>query len=109
MLETASGTQAFSVGKPSPIMMRAARKDLGLEAKQTIMIGDTMSTDILGGVQLGYKTVLTLTGGTQRDELGRFAYTPDLVIDSLGAVDYDELLERLELAEEQMALAGADV
>ena len=32
MLETACGIQAFSVGKPSPVMMRAARKQLGLKA-----------------------------------------------------------------------------
>src|SRR4051794_5867123 len=54
MLETATGTPAFSVGKPSPVMMRAARKELGLSTDQTIMVGDTMETDILGGVQLGY-------------------------------------------------------
>ena len=46
-LETATGAQAFSLGKPSPLMMRAARKELGLSTSQTVMIGDTMSTDIL--------------------------------------------------------------
>jgi NagD protein len=30
MLETATGVKAFSVGKPSPVMMRMARKELGL-------------------------------------------------------------------------------
>jgi NagD protein len=83
MLETATGIRAFSVGKPSPIMMRAARKELGLEAAQTTMIGDTMETDILGGVQLGYRTVLVLSGGTQREDLARYAYRPDVVVDSI--------------------------
>ena len=95
MLEEASGIKAFSVGKPSPIMMRAARKELGLDAGHTVMIGDTMSTDILGGVQLGYKTVLTLTGGTKKEDLRNHAYKPDLVIDSLGGIDYDALIEKL--------------
>lgn len=53
MLEAAAGVKAFSVGKPSPVMLRAARKELGLITDQTIIIGDTMETDILGGVQLG--------------------------------------------------------
>src|SRR5437764_2374816 len=66
MLETAAGVKAFSVGKPSPYMMRAARKELGLRTDQTTMIGDTMETDILGGVQLGFHTDLVLTGDTQR-------------------------------------------
>jgi NagD protein len=83
MLETAAGVKAFSVGKPSPYMMRAARKELGLTTDETTMIGDTMETDILGGVQLGIHTALVLSGGTKREDLVRFAYQPDLVITSL--------------------------
>ncbi len=83
MLEAATGIKAFSVGKPSPIMMRAARKELGLSAAETTMIGDTMETDILGGVQLGYRTVLVLSGSTRADDLARFAYRPDLVVNSI--------------------------
>jgi NagD protein len=83
MLETATGLKAFSVGKPSPVMMRAARKELGLATAETIMIGDTMETDILGGVSLGYHTCLVLSGGTKREDLVRYAYRPDLVVDSI--------------------------
>lgn len=83
MLEAATGLKAFSVGKPSPVMMRAARKELGLATDETIMIGDTMETDILGGVSMGYRTTLVLSGSTARDDLQRYAYRPDLVIDSL--------------------------
>ena len=83
MLETATGRRAFSVGKPSAVMMRAARKELGLDASRTTMIGDTMETDILGGVQLGYRTILVLSGGTRREDLGAFAYRPDMIVDSI--------------------------
>src|SRR5580692_10535265 len=48
LLETATGRKAFSVGKPSPVMMRAARKELGLSADETIMIGDTVA-DLCNG------------------------------------------------------------
>ncbi len=84
MLETACNVKAFSVGKPSPIMMRAARKELGLATEETTMIGDTMETDILGGVQLGFHTVLVLSGGTRAEDLERYAYRPDVVVESLG-------------------------
>ena len=47
------------------------------------MIGDTMETDILGGVQMGYQTVLVLSGGTSRDDLQQFAYRPNMVVDSI--------------------------
>lgn len=83
MLEIATGMKAFSVGKPSPLMMRAARKDLGLSTDETAMIGDTMETDILGGVQLEYHTVLVLSGGTKREDLPRYAYQPEIVVESV--------------------------
>jgi NagD protein len=64
-------------------MMRAARKELQLAASETIMIGDTMETDILGGVQLGYYTILVLSGSTRREDLDRYGYRPELVVDSV--------------------------
>ncbi len=82
-LEAVTGIKAFGVGKPSPIMMRAARKQLGLATSQTVMIGDTMDTDILGGVQMGYRTVLTLTGTTKTSDLDQYAYGPDIVVESV--------------------------
>jgi NagD protein len=94
LLEAATGVKAFSVGKPSPIMMRAARKELGLSTDQTIMIGDTMETDILGGIQLGFRTVLVLSGGTRREDLARYAYQPDLVVTSLA--EYTETLADID-------------
>ena len=84
MLESATGLKAFGIGKPNPIMMRAACDELGLQPDECVMIGDTMETDILGGTQLGMHTVLVLTGGTQTSDLARFAYRPEYVVDSLG-------------------------
>jgi NagD protein len=93
MLEAATGVKAFSVGKPSPVMMRAARKELGLTTDQTTMIGDTMETDILGGVQLGFHTILVLSGGTKREDFPRYAYSPEIVVDSVA--DLADFLEHL--------------
>lgn len=87
MLEAATGIDAFSVGKPSPVMMRGARKDLDLGTGQTIMIGDTMSTDILGAVQMGYYSVLVLSGGTRMEDLKKYAYQPDLIVDSIADLE----------------------
>ncbi len=83
LLEEATGRKAFNLGKPSPIMMRDARKMLGLDAMHTFMIGDTMETDIIGGLQLGYNTVLVLSGGTRQEDLANFAYKPNRVVRSV--------------------------
>jgi NagD protein len=72
-------------------MMRTARSELGLDASRTTMIGDTMETDILGGVQLGYRTILVLSGGTQRGDLAGFAYRPDMIVDSIADLSVAEL------------------
>src|SRR6185369_14081794 len=96
MLETAAGVKAFSVGKPSPVMMRAARKELDLQTDETVMIGDTMETDILGGVQMGYRTVLVLTGSTKREDLVNYAYQPDMVVESIADLcNQDTLLHEV--------------
>jgi NagD protein len=93
MLETATGVKAFSVGKPSPLMLRGARKELGLRTEQTIVIGDTMETDVLGGVQLGYKTILVLSGNMTEDQLPNYAFRPDKIVDSLAHLSHGRLIE----------------
>ncbi len=106
MLEMATGVKAFSVGKPSPVMMRAARKELGLATDETTMIGDTMETDILGAVQLGFHSVLVLSGGTKQEDLERYAYRPEVVVPSLG--ELAELLERTNWRPPWYAPVGSD-
>jgi NagD protein len=98
MLEAAAGVKAFSAGKPSPVMLRAARKELGLTTDQTVVIGDTMETDILGGAQLGFKTVLVLSGGTRPEDLSHYAYRPDKVVGSVADLDHGELARQFAAA-----------
>ncbi len=40
----------------------------------------------------GYRTVLVLSGGTQREDLVRYAYRPDLIVDSVADLCDDALL-----------------
>jgi phosphoglycolate phosphatase-like HAD superfamily hydrolase len=61
-------------------------KPMGLPPEKISVIGDTMKTDILGGVQMGFRTILVLSGGTSAEDLDKFAYLPDLVTSSLSAL-----------------------
>jgi NagD protein len=95
LLEAATGRRAYSVGKPSPFMMRAARKRLSLRTAETIMVGDTMETDIRGALELGFTAVLVLTGSTRRESLASYPYRPSLVAESIAELDLAPLPERL--------------
>jgi NagD protein len=88
MIEEATGIRAFTIGKPGPVMMRSARKALNLETADTTVIGDTMDTDIQGGIQMGYKTILVLSGITKKDELDHYAFKPDLVVGSVKDIQF---------------------
>jgi len=88
MIEEATGRKAFVTGKPSPVMMRSARKYLGLETAETTVVGDTMETDIQGGVQMGYKTILVLSGISDKDTLSHYAFKPDLVVSSVDNIKF---------------------
>ncbi|MES1195685.1 MAG: HAD hydrolase-like protein, partial [Steroidobacter sp.] len=96
LLEKAAGVQAFSVGKPSPFMLRAARKEIELDTDETVVIGDTMETDILGGVQVGYHTILVLSGGTRKEDVDRYPYKPDMVVDSIANINHENIKAMLE-------------
>ena len=78
--------------------MRAARKEKGLRTDEIIMVGDTMETDILGAVQMGYRSVLVLSGGTRRQDLKNFAYQPDLVVDHVGMIPDEYIFEKFGAA-----------
>ncbi len=50
-----------------------------------------METDILGGVQLNFKTILVLSGGTRREDLQNYAFRPDKVVESLADLHHEAL------------------
>ena len=82
-LEAASGKQAVHIGKPAPILYEQAMALMGTPPEATLVIGDRLDTDILGGLRLGMPTALVLTGISQRDELAQSPIRPDLVYESL--------------------------
>ncbi|MGY3211955.1 HAD-IIA family hydrolase [Mucilaginibacter sp. HD30] len=88
MIEEASGRQPFVIGKPSPVMMRSAAAYMKLKPENITVIGDTMETDIIGGIYMGFKTVLVLSGIADEDQLIRYGYRPNLVIRSVSEIEF---------------------
>lgn len=59
--------------KPEPGMLRKAARDLGINLKESVVIGDSLR-DLQAGKKVGTRTILVLTGKgriTQR-EIGKF-------------------------------------
>lgn len=83
LLESATGRKAYHVGKPNPFMMRTARKRIDLATDEVIMVGDTMETDIRGATDLGFRSILVLTGSTRTDELRHYPFAPTRIITSI--------------------------
>ncbi|MGJ3246030.1 MAG: HAD-IIA family hydrolase [Elainellaceae cyanobacterium] len=83
-LELATGSKAYFIGKPNPLMMRNALKKLGCTREETAIIGDRMDTDIIAGIESEIETVLVLSGVTSLDDLKEFAYRPHYVLNGVG-------------------------
>jgi NagD protein len=83
LIEKATGREAYHVGKPNPFMMRSARKRIGLSTDDVIMIGDTMETDIRGATDLGFQSILVLTGSTSIESLRHYPFAPTRVVESI--------------------------
>lgn len=83
-IELATGSKAYYVGKPNPLMMRHALKKLGCRREDSVIIGDRMDTDILAGVEAEIDTVLVLTGVTARPDIKRYAFRPKHIWDGIG-------------------------
>jgi NagD protein len=90
MISKATGVEPYFVGKPNPLMMRAALNKLQAHSETTVMIGDRMDTDVVAGLEAGMRTVLVLTGITHAADIDRFPFRPSRVVDSIADL-VDEL------------------
>ncbi|HXV91871.1 MAG TPA: HAD-IIA family hydrolase [Pseudonocardia sp.] len=83
LMSRATGVDPYFIGKPNPLMMRAALNRLKAHSETTVMIGDRMDTDVVAGLEAGMRTVLVLTGITSAAEVERFPYRPSRVLPSI--------------------------
>ncbi len=85
-LETATGCRPLLIGKPEPLLFLEALEVLQAPAQATLVLGDRIETDILGGQRAGMPTGLVLTGVTTREILAASPHQPDWVFEDLPAV-----------------------
>ena len=51
--------------------------------KKTLLVGDSLSTDVAGGKKAGYSTALVLSGVTKKTDLGNNEITPDFILENI--------------------------
>lgn len=90
-LEAASDVRPTIMGKPAPYLFRVALQRLGTRPETTLVVGDRLETDILGGQRAGCPTALVLSGVTSREQALSGSVQPDLVVR-----DFGHLLDVLE-------------
>jgi len=83
-LESASRVRADVVGKPERHLIVAAMQHAAVKPAQTVMIGDSLATDIASANAAGVRSILMLTGTTTSAEAleaqrSRSAPRPDRV------------------------------
>lgn len=88
-IEYATRRKAYYVGKPNPLMMRAAMNrfhQLGIHSPDVAMIGDRMDTDIVGAIESGLDSVLVLSGVTTVKIMDKYPYRPKYVLSGVGDI-----------------------
>ncbi|HEU0041046.1 MAG TPA: HAD-IIA family hydrolase [Jiangellaceae bacterium] len=83
LITRATGRSPYYVGKPNPMMFRSALNRIDAHSETTAMVGDTMDTDVVAGIEAGLSTWLVLTGSTRRHEIEKFPYRPNHVVESV--------------------------
>ncbi|WP_434444288.1 HAD-IIA family hydrolase [Lentzea sp. E54] len=71
----------LSVGKPEPTMFQ--QQAGALNARNPLVVGDRLDTDIKGGLRAGFDTLLVLTGVTTRDMVADSLVQPTYVGESI--------------------------
>lgn len=78
-LEAASQKSAIVCGKPEPYMLNYCMKVMQSTPTETLMIGDRLETDIMGGINADCATALVLSGISATDDITRTNIIPDLI------------------------------
>jgi glycerol-1-phosphatase len=85
------GGEILGIGKPfSPVYQLALQRYPNIDRKKILMVGDSLTTDILGGAAMGFSTCLTLSGlhGDKREQIesfcGQWSIQPDYIVESIG-------------------------
>ena len=82
MIEYATGKKSKVLGKPSNSFFNILMQDLNLKPEVVLIIGDDITTDIVGANNIGSTGVLVKTG-KYNDQIKIDVATPDLILNTV--------------------------
>lgn len=82
MLENAANVKATYIGKPNKYIFEIALHTMNIERSRVLMVGDKMTTDILGARNTGIKSAVVKTGEFRESDLD-CDVRPDYIFDSV--------------------------
>lgn len=86
-IEASTGARAEAiVGKPSPHMAATLLERLALDARETLLVGDRLATDVLMAAEAGMVAALVLTGATTFADVALAGVRPRYVLASLADI-----------------------
>jgi len=84
VVTTTTGATPEVVGKPSPLLLVAARERAG--GGRALVVGDRFETDIAGAEALGWDSLLVLSGIARREDLASSSLQPTYVGEDVRAL-----------------------
>ncbi|MCQ2079012.1 MAG: HAD-IIA family hydrolase [archaeon] len=91
LFESLTKVPVTVVGKPNRLMLDMAALEMGVPADDVIMVGDRLSTDMRMAVDAGTRSILVLSGETDRALLDSSDIRPTYVKGSVAEIDLSEL------------------
>jgi len=82
MLEEAANIEATYIGKPNKYVFEMTLKTMDIEKNKVLMVGDKITTDIVGAKKAGLRSVLVKTGEFDESDLD-CDIKPDYIFDSI--------------------------
>ena len=82
MLEEAATIKATYIGKPNKYVFEMTLTTMDIEKNKVLMVGDKISTDVVGAKKAGIRSALLKTGEFKESDLNCDS-KPDYVFDSI--------------------------
>ena len=89
MLTRATGRAPRFLGKPQPEMVRLALERTGFDARQAVIIGDRLYTDVACGVNAGIDSVFVLSGEGVMGDIVKYRINPTWIYDNIAKLYHD--------------------